>query len=193
MPTRRPQEELPDGGLHLSHGVPVVPEEERDASYKETKDLLAKLISTHCPGISYQYALSQIKRAHRERKRNSEEVHLPSREGKRLIYAALHDWDLCQLIIETLKQKCIAERDFNISADQKYGPLTTKRRQMAFLLRKQLKANGVIVSGYIDFPAKLMVNMPGDFTGDGKKLYKLYKNFSREPVEFLSENNSQFR
>ena len=71
-----------------------------------------------------------------------------------------------------------------ISADQKYGPITTKRRQMAFQVRKELKENGSITSGYVDFPAKLMVNIPGQVTGDGKKLYKCYRNFSKDAVEW---------
>ena len=74
------------------------------------------------------------------------------------------------------------DHSYKIAADQKYGPLTSKRRQMAFQLRRELKDSGVITSAYVDFPAKLMVNVPGDLNGDGKKIYKPYRNFSKEPV-----------
>lgn len=73
-----------------------IPEEGSDESYKQTKELLATVISTHCSEISYEVAFSQIKRAHRERKR-SEGQDFP--EGKRLIYAAFHGCDICQTII----------------------------------------------------------------------------------------------
>ena len=71
----------------------------------------------------------------------------------------------------------------NNAAEQKYGPLTSKRRQKAYLERKQLKESGVIASGYVDFPAKLMVNLPGDVDRENKKIYKLHTNFSRYPVD----------
>ena len=156
--------------------------EEREETYKDTKELLAKVINENCPNISYQSALNQIKRAHRERQRRPDEN---SRTGKRLIFAAFHSWDMCQEIIETFKQKSITDRTFTISADQKYGPLTSKRRQMAFQLRRELKDRGLITSAYVDFPARLMVNMAGDLRNDGKKHYKQYQDFSREPVEDL--------
>jgi hypothetical protein len=71
-----------------------------DETYKDTKELLATTISEYCVDVSYDDALSQIKRAHREsgRRRDDEEEH--PRVGKRIIYAAFHSWDMCQLIIE---------------------------------------------------------------------------------------------
>ena len=41
-------------------------EEVEDESYKDTKELLGTTISTHCEDVSYEFALSQIKRGHRE-------------------------------------------------------------------------------------------------------------------------------
>ena len=161
--------------------------EEGEEDYKDTKELLATTISEHCDGVSYDFALSQIKRAHREsgHRRNGQDEH--PREGKRLIYAAFHSWDLCQQIIETFREKCIQDRDFVIAADQKYGPKTSKRRQLAFQLRKQLKDSGEITSGFVEFPAKLMVNRPGETIDNGrnggrKKVYRLHTNFSRHDV-----------
>ena len=157
-----------------------------DETYKDTKELLATTISEHCVDVSYDDALSQIKRAHREsgRRRDDEEEH--PRVGKRIIYAAFHSWDMCQLIIETFREKCIKQRDFEICAEQKYGPKTNKRRQLAFKLRKQLKDGGQITSGFVDFPAKLMVNYPGQTIADGngrhKKVYRLHTNFSKHDV-----------
>ena len=157
-----------------------IPEEERDASYKETKELLATVISRNCPDFTYNDVLTQIKRAHRESKRNSEQN---SRAGKRLIFAAFHSWDMTQKIIETFRQKCITDRAFTIAAEQKYGPMTSKRRQLAFILRRRLIDSGEIVSGYVDFPARLMVNVPGATRSDGKKRYEQHTDFSRYAVE----------
>ena len=165
-----------------------IPEEEGDDedAYTETKKLLATIISTHVNGISYEQAFNQIKRAHRERKRDDDDDF--ARTGKRFIFAAIHSWDLCQTIIDTFREKCIADRTFHISADQKYGPITTKRRNLALNLRRELVANGTITSGYVNFPARLMVNYPGETVGPrNRKIYKLHTNFSKAKVEFKAK------
>jgi rubrerythrin len=156
-----------------------VPEEMEDETYNDTKDVVANLISEHC-GLDFQEVRGEIKRAHREANRRNGDDHF--RQGKRLIFAAFHSWDLCQTVIETFKSKCIREADFNISADQKYGPLTSRRRSLALKKRKELKESGAIKSAYIDFPAKLMVNN-GETDTLGKKVYKLHTNFSRHKLE----------
>ena len=165
-----------------------IPEEEGDEedAYTETKKLLATVISTHVDGISYEQAFNQIKRAHRERKREDDDDF--DRTGKRFIFAAIHSWDLCQTIIDTFREKCIADRTFHISADQKYGSITTKRRNLALNLRRELVANGTITSGYVNFPARLMVNYPGETVGPrNRKIYKLHTNFSKAKVEFKAK------
>ena len=64
-----------------------------------------------------------------------------------------------------------------------YGPLTSARRNLAFQKRKQLKEEGLITSGFVAFPARLMVNTPGEFNRFGKKLYKMNEDFSDHEVE----------
>ena len=159
-----------------------VPEQEGEDSdsYLETKRLLADLISTHCD-VSYDEAFDGIKRAHRETKRRNEENHY--RTGKRLIFAAFHSWDLCQKITETFRTKCIREPNFQISAEQKYGPMTSRRRTMALKKRKELKDSGEISAGYINFPARLMVNTNRQVDVRGKKIYRLHTDFSKHIVE----------
>ena len=158
-----------------------IPENAGGEEYSDTKKLLATTISQHCDDISYDEAFSQIKRAHRESDHRKNEDGVHDREGRRIIYAAFHSWDMCQTVIETFREKCIRDRDFKIAAEQKYGPKTNKRRKLAFQMRKQLKENGDIVSGFVAFPAKLMVNKPGDMNGN-KKVYRLHTNFSRYDV-----------
>ena len=157
-----------------------VPENGPEETYAQTKDLLANLISEHC-NLSYDDVYQEIKRAHRESKRRDGENHY--RQGKRLIFVALHSWDLCRTIIETFRLKCVRNADFNIAAEQKYGPLTTRRRSLALKKRKELKENGEITGGYVDFPARLMVNINGQVNTEGKKLYRLHTNFSNYELE----------
>ena len=147
-------------------------------NYLATKKLLAKTISEHI-NIDYDECFNLIKRAHREWDRSEELEN--SRKGKRLIYAAFHSWDLSQEVIDIFREKCIKDRTFFISAEQKYGPITSRRRQLAFQLRKELKDAGTITSGFVNFPAKLMVNYPGEMRGP-KKLYKLHTNFSKHKI-----------
>ena len=153
-------------------------------AYNDTKELIAKLISENCEDVTFDYAFDNIDRAHREAKRKPRHAdQIPSRQGKRLIFVAFHSWDLCQTIIDDFRRRCIREANFNISADQMYGPLTSKRRQLAFAKRKELKENGVISSGFVDFPARLMVNNTGEVDTVGKKVYKLYSDFSKHKID----------
>ena len=48
--------------------------------------------------------------------------------------------------------------------------------------KKKLKEEGNISSGYVAFPAKLMVNKPGDVDVNGKKNYRVHTNFSLHEV-----------
>ena len=154
-----------------------IPETKDDESYDEVKALLAKTISEHTD-IPEDEAVAEIERAHREAKRDG-----GTRQGKRKIFAAFLNWELPQKILDKFKKRCIEDRFFGIYVDQMYGPLTTFRRNLAFEARKRLKQEGAITSGYVDFPARLMVNIPGDLNRDGKKVYKLHTNFSLHKVE----------
>ena len=157
-----------------------VPEVNDDESYADTKAVLAKLISEQC-NLGYDDVYCEIKRAHRESKSRIQENQY--RQGKRHIFVAMHSWDLCQTVIETFRSKNISNPAFKIMADQKYGPLTQRRRNLALQKRKELKANGTITGGYIDFPAKLMVNFGGEVNNLGKKVYKQHTNFSKHDFE----------
>ena len=65
----------------------------------------------------------------------------------------------------------------NIFIDQHYGPDTTWRRNQALACRKELKAAGSIVSGYVQYPANLMVK----YSVQDQK-YVLNKDFSKLEV-----------
>ena len=154
-----------------------IPETKDDESYAEVKALLAKIISTHTE-ITNAEALAGIERAHRESKKRD-----GVREGRRKIFVAFLNWELPQLILNEFRKKRINDPTFDIYAEQMYGPMTSQRRNLAFQARKKLKEEGSIVSGYVAFPARLMVNLPGEVDRMGKKYYKLHENFSDHEVE----------
>ena len=75
------------------------------------------------------------------------------------------------------------ENNFNLYAEQMYGPRTTKRQGKAMELRKKLKEDGVISGGFVNFPAKLFVNYVGHVDADGKKVYKFHSDLSRAEID----------
>ena len=154
-----------------------IPEQKADESYAEVKALLADVISTHTD-IDRNECLAGIERAHRESKRNG-----ARRQGKRKIFVAFLNWELPQHVLQEFRKKSIANKEFDIYVDQMYGPLTSKRRNLAFQKRKSLKQGGLITSAYVAFPARLMVNAPGDVDENGKKRYREHTNFSQYKIE----------
>ena len=160
-------------------------DEQENEKWEDTKIILAKLISETCPNVNYNDAFNGIKRCHRESAKKQEQIAnngRPSRAGKRHIYAALYSWDLCQSIIESFRKRGITDRNFNVYAEQMYGPLTTKRRGMALELRKRLKEEGTISGGFVAFPARLFVNRTGNIDMEGKKVYNFHSDFSKHDV-----------
>ena len=141
--------------------------------------LLAEVIDEHTD-ITKDEALAGIERAHRESKRNG-----GTREGKRKIFVAFLNWEIPQRILDEFKKKNIVDKNFHIYVDQMYGPMTTIRRNLAFKKRRSLINEGVITSGYVDFPARLYVSKPGDVDANGKKVYHLHHNFSSDKVSVV--------
>ncbi|NQY43849.1 MAG: hypothetical protein HRT87_10955 [Legionellales bacterium] len=164
-----------------------VPEEVEKETWDETKNLLAQVISDNMDDVSFEFAYGQIKRTHRENKKTDEKG-TKIREGKRRIFAAMHSWKFCERMKEVFRLKCVTNKDFNISVEQKYGPLTTWRRFKALERRKDLIERGIISSGFVAYPAKLMVNYPGERKGD-KKYYKLYEDFSEVEVVYARKSH----
>ena len=154
-----------------------IPERKDDETYSEVKALLAETISNYTD-ITQEEVFAGIERSHREAKRQGS-----SRVGKRKIFCAFLNWELPQKILDQFRKRCIDDRNFDLYVDQMYGPLTTIRRNLAFQTRKTLKEQGTISSGYVAFPARLMVNTPGEVDRFGKKIYKCHTNFSDQKVE----------
>ena len=141
-------------------------------SWQETKDLLADQISEIC-ALPKPDAAAMLERAHRSAPNPRYKGTAP-----RPIYVALFDWNQSQLCIEKFRQHNITNKNSKISCEQKYGPITTQRRNQAMMMRKELKDSGEIVAGYVAFPARLMAKTSHR---EGSK-YTMVRDFSREPV-----------
>ena len=141
-------------------------------SWQETKDLLANQISEIC-ALPKPDAAAMLERAHRSAPNPRYKGTAP-----RPIYVALFDWNQSQLCIEKFRQHNITNKNSKILCEQKYGPITTQRRNQAMMMRKELKDSGEIVAGYVAFPARLMAKTSHR---EGSK-YTMVRDFSREPV-----------
>ena len=94
------------------------------------------------------------------------------KKGKRDIFAAFHWWEDSNHIGSTFQVESRNKNTNGIHIHKKYGADTTARRNMAFMKRKNLKNEGIIISGYLTYPAKLIVAYTNGTT------YKLYHDFS---------------
>ena len=141
--------------------------EEANEGY-DVASLLAKSINKASKGkITESEANGFIERAHRGKARSR------SKRGNRPIFAAIDDWRHSELVKKVFLDK---KNETGIYCEQMYGPMTTWRRNLALAKRKELKANGSIMKGYVAFPAKLMVQRAGE------DIYRLYKDYSNEKV-----------
>ena len=143
-------------------------------TWNQSKEKLANAIAD-VSDISAASAIEMVERAHRSAPNPRYHGTAP-----RPIFAALYKWPDAERIVEAFRKYNIANPEHAISCDFKYGPLTTKRRNMAFMERKKLKERGEIVSGYVAYPARLMVKTS---RRQGTK-YICQKDFSHEPVSF---------
>ena len=149
-------------------------QEKENESWDDTDELLAQKISEICDGTSLDEAREMFERSHRGRVSRNYEGN-----GPRPIYAAFLSWRDSEFVREEFRKHNIQHGN-GVSCDQKFGPRTTARRNMALKERKRLKDAGQIFNGYIKFPAILMVK---DDRAEGAK-YKQHKDFSNEPVHF---------
>ena len=69
----------------------------------------------------------------------------------------MHDWKDAQYLISKFKTLNRKHANLRIYVEQLYSPRITKRRNEAMLMRRTLIRNKEIISGYVDYPAILMV------------------------------------
>ena len=147
-----------------------IPEEADEKSWSDTTDVVADKIADLLH-LEFDEARSLINRCHRGGKAS----YYREKNKVRPIYVAMMRWGTCEQLVNASR----SQRQFYI--DYKYAPLTTKRRNMALKLRRDLKTAGEIDKGFVKFPAILM----GKKNGEAK--YREIRNFSDEEISTAEE------
>ena len=88
----------------------------------------------------------------------------------RPIFAAMHSWKVCEDLLWKARKKR------NCFIDYKFGPLTTRRRNLALKKRRELLNNGTVTQAHVAYPARLMGKSKDD------KRYRLLEDFSKTNV-----------
>ena len=145
-------------------------------SWSQTKSVLANVISSTLENCSYDEAYDMINRAHRSAPNNF-------KRNRRDIYVNMFSWEDCEEIIKAFRIKNVENKNFGVYAAYKYGPLTTKRRNIALKRRSELKAEGKIISGYIKYPALLMAKCDKD------GVYEPIEDFSKTEISFEEDES----
>ena len=98
-------------------------------------------------GTTIEEASSMVERVHRAAP-NPKYLGV----GPRPIFAAFLDWRDSEQAKEAFRKN-----NRTVFVEQKVGPRTTVRRNMALKERKKLLEQHTITNGYVSFPARLMV------------------------------------
>ena len=142
-------------------------------SWEDTAELVAEKISSASEGeLSFDDALNSIERAHRTGNNTD------AKKDHRDITAALYDWQTSENIKNFFMQKNVKDRKFKVYCEQKHGPMTTTRRNIAMREPRSLLDKKEIAKAYVAYPAKLMVAM-----NKKDKKYYLHNDFSYTPVQ----------
>ena len=139
-------------------------------SWDDTRTVLAKEIS-NVASITEKEASCMMERVHRSRPN-------PHKQGKRDIVAAFFDWNDSEFVMRKFRDAAKKGQVKGIFVDQKYGPITTMRRNHALLQRKKLIVDKVITNGYVAYPAKLMVKK-----SKTDKNFVLYEDYSEMIID----------
>ena len=152
-------------------GIPEKQNNEDNSTRSENWDETATTLADTMAGalkISTEVAAKMVERCHRAAPNPNYRGNMP-----RPIFASFLDW-------RDSERTKLAFRKNNtgVFAEQKVGPRTTIRRNMALKERKRLFEQGAIFNAFVQHPARLMVK---DSNAPGAK-YKMAKDFSKEPV-----------
>ena len=147
-------------------GVKEQPKE----TWEITKQLLASTIAENV-NTSYSNAYQLLNRVHRGRPTDD-----PHKRGQRDIYANIYSWAHCERLVQDFRSLNVRGQT-NVRIEYKYGPLTTNRRLQAMGRRKEMKTAGSLISGYVAYPARLMVKVTGS------TVYKMVEDFSCAPYK----------
>ena len=164
-----PEQQFETEGKTNPDGSPKM----RPENWSETANILATSMS-EILDTTFEKAIAMVERCHRAAPNPRYKG-----TGPRPIFAAFMDWRNSETTKELYRKNNI-ENKSTLYAEQKFGPRTTVRRNMALKERRRLIDSKLIFNAYVSFPARLMVK---DSKAVGAK-YKLWKDFSKEPVNF---------
>ena len=120
-------------------GIP----EEANESWSATRRILAQTISENLPKCSYRDAADMFERVHR-----SGPTKNTNKQGRRDIFAALHEWDDAEYLTQNFRKLNSKNRNLKIYINYKYGPLTSRRRDAALKKRKELLKTKTVLKAY---------------------------------------------
>jgi len=137
--------------------------EEENEDWETSETILTNLFNRHL-NIDNKVTKKMIDRAHRGGKR------IDGKPG-RPIFVKFNSWKDSQSVLKGFRELCINNNNMKINVSQVYSKDLTKRRNEAMKKRKELLDKKDIISGFVDYPARLMTKTK---TGDR---YKLHKSF----------------
>ena len=158
------------GSAESGNGTPRT----RPESWDDTATVLATSMA-EALNTTIEDARKMVERCHRAAPNSRYQGDAP-----RLIFAAFVNWRDSERTKEAYRKYNIDNPGSRTFVENKFGPRTTMRRNQALKERKRLIDTQAIYNGYVQHPAKLMVK---DTRVSGAK-YKLWKDYSKEPVNF---------
>ena len=155
-------------------GIPVTKGERHGMkeAWNETRKVLAETLAQHVLDLSVESAQNIFERVHRGRP-------IAKNVQNRHIYARVFDWNMSEKLKNDMRKVNTQNPSLKIYCEQMYGPRTSQRRNHALSIRKTLKSNNEIVSGYVSFPAKLMVKV----SSDPKATYTIHDDYSEMEID----------
>ena len=124
-----------------------IPEEDQE-TWDISKNKVGEILES-ISGVDRNKITEGIERAHRGGKKKADK--------RRNIYIRFYSWDDAEYYFQKFKSLAMKKHHFNYKIDRQYSKKLTSRRNEAMLERKRLLDSKQIVSGYVDFPAKLLV------------------------------------
>ena len=170
-----PEQKFPDQSNTNSNGSQRMNPE----SWDDTASILATTMSETLD-TTVEEARAMVERCHRGAPNPRYKGNAP-----RPIFAAFVDWRDSERVKVAFRKHNLNTRNTDkiaVYVEQKVGPRTTIRRNIAMKERKRLISTESIFNGYVSHPARLMVK---DSRAVGAK-YHLYRDYSKEPVNFES-------
>ena len=144
--------------------------EENNETWEATEEIVKSIINRHLK-VGEEQACDMIERAHRGGSKQSGRSS-SSKNGPRYIFVKFHSWKDSEMIKSGFADLNAKNRSMAIRVNQMFSKRLTVRRNNAMLKRKQLLESKCISSGYIAYPANLMVKK-----SPSEKGYKRFMEF----------------